>query len=224
MDIKKTSNVDNAKIKVLIHGPAGSGKTRLCATTGDKALILSAESGLLSLSEYEIDYVQIKTIDQLRDAYGKLVIDEVYDTVCIDSVSEIAEVILSEEKKKNKDPRKAYGEMQEQMMSLLRCFRDLDKNVYFSAKQDKIKDEATGAIMYGPSAPGTKIGPAMPYIFDEVFALHTWRDDEGNLQSALQTQRCSQYEAKDRSGRLDFQEPADLGQIFSKIKQTKKGE
>jgi hypothetical protein len=222
MEIKKTSDVTNTKIKILVHGLAGSGKTRLCATAKNP-IILSAESGLLSLQDFDLPYIEIANVDDLRAAYAFLSKDTSYDWVCIDSISEIAEVVLSSEKAKTKDPRKAYGEMQDVMMGLLRSFRDLDKNVYFSAKQDKVKDEATGMFFYGPSAPGTKIGPAMPYLFDEVFALHAWKDDEGNLQSALQTQRCAQYDAKDRSGRLDFQEPADLDAILTKIKQPKEG-
>ena len=48
MQIKKTNDVTASHIKVLVHAPAGAGKTRLCATTGGKTVILSAESGLLS--------------------------------------------------------------------------------------------------------------------------------------------------------------------------------
>ena len=139
---------------------------------------------------------------------------------CLDSVSEIAEILLASEKLKNKDPRKAYGEMQEQMMGNMRGFRDLPKNIYFSAKQDKVKDEITGGLIFGPSAPGTKIGPAMPYLFDLVFALHMWKDQEG-VTHGLQTQRDAQYEAKDRSGKLEVMEAANLGHIYNKI--IKKG-
>ena len=39
--VKKTG------LKVILYGPAGSGKTRTCATTGEHTLIISAEGGLL---------------------------------------------------------------------------------------------------------------------------------------------------------------------------------
>lgn len=217
MIITNTKDVAARYIKVLVHGGAGSGKTRLCGTTGGTPLIISAESGLLSLSGQEIDVTEVKNMEDLQTVYQFLTTDTKYDWVCLDSISEIAEVVLSEEKAKNKDPRKAYGEMQEIMTALLRSFRDLPKNVYFAAKQEKAKDEVTGGFIYSPSAPGQKIGQAMPYMFDEVFALHTWKDAEGNVQRALQTQRDAQYEAKDRSGRLDMVEPADLGLIYNKI-------
>ncbi|MCK5604791.1 ATP-binding protein [Candidatus Pacearchaeota archaeon] len=217
MEITNTRDVSAQYLKILVHGAAGSGKTRLCGTTGGKTVILSAESGLLSLAGQDIDVIEIKTMADLYGAFAFLQTDTIYDWVCLDSISEIAEVVLATEKAKTKDPRQAYGELQTQMMQLLRGFRDLPKNVYFSAKQDRAKDEVTGGMIFAPSAPGTKVAPAMPYLFDLVFALHNWKDEEGNVQSALQTQRCAQYEAKDRSGKLEMVEPADLGAIHTKI-------
>lgn len=217
MEITNTKEIAASYIKMLVHGPAGSGKTRLCATTGGTPLIISAESGLLSLRGLDLDVVEVKDMESLREVYTFLLSDEKYDWVCLDSISEIAEVVLSAEKKKTNDPRKAYGEMQDIMMSLLRSFRDLPKNVYFSAKQDRVKDETTGGIIYGPSAPGQKIGPAMPYMFDLVFALHSWKDSEGVMQRALQTCADANYTAKDRSGCLAMAEKPDLGYIRNKI-------
>ena len=217
MKITNTKDVSATTIKVLVHGPAGAGKTRLCSTTGGKPIIISAESGLLSLSGMDIDVIEVKDMAGLQEAYLFLKDDKKYDWVCLDSISEIAEVVLEAEKAKTSDPRKAYGEMQTTMMSLMRSFRDLPKNIYFSAKQERVKDEMTGGLVYGPSAPGQKVGPAMPYLFDIVMALHSWKDEEGNIQRALQTQKDAQYEAKDRSGKLEFIEKPDLSLIHSKI-------
>jgi hypothetical protein len=62
----------NHGLKILIHGPAGSGKTRICSTTGDleNTLILSAEAGLLSLRDHEIDVILIKSLDDMRNAFA----------------------------------------------------------------------------------------------------------------------------------------------------------
>ena len=217
MQITNTKDIAAKHIKVLVHGGAGAGKTRLCATTGGKPIILSAESGLLSLAGYDIDVIEIKEMQDLYEAYSFLQTDQVYDWVCLDSISEIAEVVLEAEKRKTNDPRKAYGELQTTMMGLMRSFRDLPKNIYFAAKQEKVKDEVTGGLVYAPSAPGQKIGQAMPYLFDEVFALHSWKDETGQIQRAFQTQKDAQYEAKDRSGKLEMIEPPDLAHIYQKI-------
>lgn len=217
IQFENTANIAAKYIKVLVHGPSGSGKTRLCGTTGGKTLIINAEGGLLSLRGTNIDVFTIKTIDDVRTIYAHLLTDKVFNWVCLDSISEVAETVLAHEKKQTKDPRKAYGELSDIMNEMIRCFRDLPKNVYFSAKQDRVKDETTGQVFFAPSAPGQKLGASLPYFFDEVFALHNWKDETGTIQSGLQTRRDAAYEAKDRSGALDVVEPANLSAIYTKI-------
>ena len=105
----------------------------------------------------------------------------------IDSLSEIAEVVLSTEKRSAKDPRAAYGEMQDQVSSLIRAFRDLpQKHVYMSAKAERSQSE-TGALLYAPSMPGNKLGQSLPYFFDLVFALRCESDADGAIQRIIQT-------------------------------------
>jgi phage nucleotide-binding protein len=217
MEIKNTNDITEQYFKVLVHGPSGSGKTRLCGTTGEKTLIVSAEAGLLSLRGTNVDYVDVKSMADLKEVHAFLKADTTYKWVCVDSISEIAEVCLSYEKEINKDGRKAYMEMGEQMVKIIRAFRDMPKNVYMTAKQDKVKDDVSGLIYFGPSCPGQKVAASLPYLFDEVFALHTKRKDDGTIVSALQTQRDEQYEAKDRSGKLAMWEKADLATIYAKI-------
>jgi hypothetical protein len=208
-------------VKILCYGSSGAGKTRLCATTGGKTVILSAEAGLLSLREHDIPFIQIQGIDDIYQAYDYLANDpegQTFSWICLDSISEIGEVVLSAGKKSAKDPRAAYGDLQEKMGDLLRAFRDIPgRNVYFSAKQDRIKDEATGIMLYGPSMPGQKLGLQLPYFFDEVFVLRAERSPDGSLVRTLQTFQDVQYTAKDRSGALAPYEDPDLGAIATKI-------
>jgi len=222
--ITNTKDIAAKYIKVLVHGAAGSGKTRLCGTTGGKTLIISAEAGLLSLRGQDIDVAEIKSMADLVEIYEMMRTDTQYEWVCLDSISEVAEVVLVTEKTNNKDPRKAYGEMNDQMTAIIRGFRDLPKNVYMSAKQERLKDDISGQLFFSASAPGQRIGQALPYFFDEVFAFHAWKDAEGNIQRALQTGRDNQYDAKDRSGALEFIEKPDLAHIYAKITNTTKGE
>jgi len=65
--------------------------------------------------------------------------------------------------------------------------------------------------------PGARLANELPYLFDECFALRVEKDNEGGIQRWLQTQRDVQYEAKDRSGKLDVFEPANLGSVITKI-------
>ena len=207
-------------IKILVHGQAGIGKTCLCATL-PFPLILSVESGLLSLSSFDIPAIEIKNLDDLSEAYEWIANSEEarqYQSICLDSVSEIAEVVLSNEKDKEKDPRKAYGNLQDIMLDLMKCFRDLPgKNVYFSAKQERIQDE-TGRLLFGPSMPGQKLAQQVPYLFDEVFSYQMVRDENNVPKRILLTQPDGICVAKDRSGKLDMWEDPDLGAIINKIR------
>jgi phage nucleotide-binding protein len=216
--IKNTADVESAKVKICIYGQSGAGKTTSLASM-PSPIVISAEAGLLSLRRFKLPYIEIKTLADLREVYvWATKSDEArhFETIAIDSLSEVAEVVLAAEKKASKDPRKAYGEMQDQMHDLVRAFRDLPKHVAVTAKLDKVTDE-TGRIFYGPGMPGQKLGQAIPYFFDEVFALRVERDADGNEHRALLTSSDGSWVAKDRSGILDQWEGVDLGAIVARI-------
>lgn len=221
MAVKLSSTKDAASngIKLLVHAPAGAGKTKLCATTGAPTIIISAEAGLLSLREFDIPTLEVATLDDVHEAYAYVLAHPEFEWVCLDSISEIAEVVLNNEKKAAKDPRQAYGALAEKMTDLVRAFRDLPgRNVYMSCKQDRVKDERTGMVLYSPSMPGNTLKQGISYFFDEVMALRVEADQEGNPYRCLQTVRDLQYEAKDRSGALDAYESPNLAAIAAKIK------
>ena len=219
MKLQRTNSIAASGVKLLVYGAAGAGKTSLIPTLPNP-IVLSAEGGLLSIADADVPFIEIKTIDALHEAYAWLVgSDEAkeYQSVALDSISEIAEVVLNAEKKATKDPRQAYGAMQEQMADLIRAFRDLPgKHVYMSAKLDKSQDEM-GKMLYAPSMPGNKTGQQLPYFFDEVLALRVERDADGNAYRALLCDGDGSWLAKDRSGKLDQWEAPDLGEIIKKI-------
>jgi hypothetical protein len=178
---------------------------------------VSAEAGLLSLRGEDIAVAEVKSLAELRAVYAYLRKgDHPYRWVIVDSISEIAEVCLGEEKRSAKDPRAAYGQMAEVVVGTLRAFRDLPCHVVFTAKQDRTQTEG-GAMLYGPSMPGKQLGPAVGYLVDEMFALRVTKGDDGALIRSLQTGPDGVYDAKDRSGSLQHYEPADLSAIAAKI-------
>ena len=220
--LKRTGSLGATAVKFLGYGGAGYGKTRAISTL-PTPITLSAEAGLLSLKEYDLPYIEITSLADLHDAYAWLIgSDEAkaFESVALDSFSEIAEVVLADEKKvlvsgKLRDPRQAYGAMADKMADLLRAFRDLPgKHVYFSAKMEKAIDEL-GMSTFAPSMPGNKFAQQLPYFFDEVFAF---RKEAGHF--AIMTGTDGLWSAKDRSGKLDLWEPPDLGAIIKKIAGT----
>ncbi len=207
-------------VKVLVYGQAGAGKTVL-ASTAPAPFLISAEGGELSLRNVQMPMAKVTTVDDLRDIYAWCEQSQEakqFQTICIDSLSEIAEVVLNNAKRQVKDPRQAYGELIEKMETTIRMFRDLPgRNVYMSAKMEPTKDELTGVVKYGPAMPGKQLAVKLPYFFDQVCRLGINKAPSGESYRFLQTQPDMQYEAKDRSGALASVERPDLGYIFRKI-------
>lgn len=208
-------------IKALVYGVAGAGKTRLCATNPN-SVIISAESGLLTLRDVKIPVIKINSLEGLNDAYQFFASSheaKQFQGINLDSISEIAEVILAAAKATVKDPRQAYGEVIEKTLKLVRAFRDLPGyNFLCAAKMESVKDEVTGGVKFGPSMPGSKLGNQLPYFFDEVFHLGIGKDQQtGQPFRYLQTQPDIQYVAKDRSNCLSMYETPDFGAILTKI-------
>ena len=223
-------------VKMLGYSRAGMGKTVLIATCPNPVMI-SAESGVLSLAKanlerlfgvatpgitYNIPVIQVKNVQQLMEAHQWA--EQSYEarqfqTVCLDSTSEIAEVVLSHAKKQNKDPRQAYGALLDQMIDTIKAFRDLyGKHVYMTAKEERFKDDLTGGTICGPMMPGGKLGPALPYTVDVLFHINKAKDPAGGPDYRyLRTQPDFNYEAKDRSGALKEIEVPHIGYLINKI-------
>lgn len=218
VQLKSTGDISSNGLDIMVYGQAGAGKTTLIKTLPD-VVVLSAEGGLLSIQDANLPYIEITSMADLMEAYEWLSSGEAkkFQSVALDSISEIAEVCLNSEKKIAKDPRQAYGAMQEQMADVIRAFRDLPgRHVLMTAKLEKATDEM-GRILYSPSMPGNKTGQSLPYFFDEVLALRVEKDGEGVSQRALMCDSDGLWIAKDRSGKLGTWEAPDLGEIIRKI-------
>jgi energy-coupling factor transporter ATP-binding protein EcfA2 len=218
IQLKNTAGVTANGVKLLVYGHAGAGKTTLAASM-PRPIIISAEGGLLSIQGAALPYIEVSSMETLREAFDYVSGSHgaEFDSIVLDSISEIAEVVLIHEKAVNKDGRAAYGEMAVQMTSIIRAFRDLPgKHVLMTAKVEKSQDE-TGRILYSPSMPGNKVGQSLPYFFDEVLALRVEKDAEGVAQRALMCDSDGLWLAKDRSGKLDAWEAPDIGAVINKI-------
>ena len=220
MTIKLTStDLVQTFVNALVYGESGVGKTTLCGTAPNP-LIISVEGGLLALANKSLPVFEVDTRNDLNEVHEWLKLSkeaDKFDTICIDSLSEVAEVLLSEEKLQTKDARQAYGAMADLMAVTVRGFRDFKKHVIFTAKNKKIIEESTGAISYMPSVPGQQFLHGLPYFFDEVFYMDYGKLADGTRYRFLNTVGDRQYIAKDRSGVLLPREKPDLQYIFDKI-------
>lgn len=219
--IKSTKDVHTNGIKLVLYGSSGIGKT-VMASKAPNPFFISAEKGLLSLANVDIPYVEVKTLNSMGSAYVYAK-DSDYETIVIDSLSEVTQACLDEFKKKmiaesqtgKIDARQAYGKIAESIGNLIRNFRDLDgKNVIFIAKERKVMDEDSKVTTFEAYLPGQVLPFDLPYLVDEVFCLQMTRKGERYIQTAADFKRI----CKDRSGTLANPEVPDFNIIFEKIK------
>jgi len=236
LQIDNVTNLTQSNgIKVLVYANAGMGKTVL-ASTAPAPLVISTESGLLSLRPqniervhgvgtagitYDVPVIEVNTESELETVYNWCLSPDWagYQTIFLDSFSEMCDKVLEEESRKTKHLQQAYGTMAKTMTSYLRKFRDLpNKNVVFICKSAPVKDELTGIVKYQPDIAGNVLKKGITYFFDEVFNLNV-ATDQATQQNYryLMTQPDMQYEAKDRSGALAPTEAPNLTHIFNKI-------
>lgn len=209
VEIKSTKEVTSDGLKVLVYGPSGAGKTTLIKTLPNP-IIISSERGLLSIADSDLPYIDIKTEADLRNAlkFCKSK-DCMYDSIALDSLTDIAEVILAEAQGMVKDGRQAYGILLVTMSAFIRSFKTIQgKHIYMTA-QEEVK-EVNGIDMTRPKMPGQALTAALPYAFDEVFRLSS---DRKGVRSLLTEQTATKI-AKDRTGKLAKEIDPDLGLVI----------
>lgn len=230
MKVNNIKTMPKMALKFLIFGESGVGKTTLAKTVGEPTLIISAESGLLSLEGSDIDVIDLLTDDEgrllpkekriarLGEVYKFLNLPETqkkYKWVFLDSMTEIFQNLveqLQSEYTDSKDTIKMWGEYAKRARSLVKSFRDLPHyNVVFTALSAEDKDENNRR--FTKINVNGSISTQLPSFFDEVFYYYIHED-----RRLLLTGKQENVMAKDRSGKLNKNEEPNLGLIAKKIR------
>lgn len=186
------------KIKALIYGDSGTGKTTFGATAPN-VIFANAEAGLLSVWNKRIPYVEIKTLKDLQDLYLYLAKwEHKYETVVIDSISEINDIIKSELETKRWRPLQIqdWGEIAKKIEDILRKFRWLDMHVIMIA-QENIERDDQKIVKYTPALNG-KSATKIAYFMDIVWYIEVLPTGE----HVINTQPSPKYLTKDRTWKL----------------------
>lgn len=228
--IKKTGDVASSRVTMVITGPSGIGKTSLIRTLPapeSRILLIAAEPGLACLHGTNIDTIEVDPLnptDHLEEIYEALCTDEFkkkYDYIFIDSLTEVGEMVLSFLKKdphygQAKNILQMYGKYADMMTVLIKGYRDLmDYSVIFTCLDSVEKDGLEKIESFNLS--GTKIKNNLKSWFDIVMFYRIFTDEDGNHVRKLVTDIAEAPLAKDRTGRLDPYEEADLEVIIKKV-------
>lgn len=237
MAVSYTTTAELAKvqgIKIAIYGNAKTGKTALAATA-PKPFIVAIEPGLIVLKRQNIvrmhgegtpgiNYreIQVANVTDCRDLRALHTSFErgdewtkAYETIFIDSLSQLAENELKYQMTQTPNGQKAYGEMADEVLACIRLFTELPKfHVVFTAKQ--AYSQAAGLL--SASFPGQLLDFHFPFEFDCILQTVVGDLPGGGINRFLRVTSDLKNFAGDRTGALN---PAGelpyLYNIFAKI-------
>ncbi|MGV1045335.1 ATP-binding protein [Limnohabitans sp.] len=150
-----------------------------------------------------------------------------YDYYFLDSLTVLSRLCFAwcktqpqafSEKTGKPDSRGAYGLLGQEMIAALTHLQHVrDKHVIYVAILEEKMDDFNRRI-YQLQLEGSKTGLELPGVLDEVVTLTALKADDGSVYRAFVTQADNSYgfPSKDRSGKLDAEEPPDLGRLIAK--------
>lgn len=177
-----------AKTKLLIYGDSGSGKTWLASGASKPLIVLTEPNGFTSAAHSNPDSLIIQTNDAetLRDAVRAAYVGEIegnkFDTLVIDSLTEIQRLFKEEILKKHRKDRftlQMWGELADTMRKFIRTVRDVPVHVVCTALMESVVDEGDGARYISPSFEGKKTGSEIMQYFNAVGFLYKTKTEEG---------------------------------------------
>ncbi len=218
-------------VKAILYGQPGTGKTPM-VNTAPRPVLLATEPGLLSMKGSTVptwEAFSVEKIEEFFEWFFKSKEASNFDTLAIDSGSQLAELSLIKHQARCKDGRKAYGELS---LEVMKWFDQLyympQKHILLICKQ--MQAEVGKQIVANggafsvemtyqaqPFFPGKDLNIKVPHRYDEI--LHVSLAMVPGVSQptiAIRTKQTPEILARDRSGMLAELEPPNLSNIFSK--------
>lgn len=211
MDIKDLQPArDFAKIygcKAIVFGPSGRSKTP-SVNTCPRPVLLACEPGLMSMKGSNVPTWIGNTgprVDEFFKWFFHSNEPKAFDTLAIDSGTQMCDVYLQEALKTNKHGKAAYGEMATNVMNQLRpLFFMQQKHAYIICKE-----ETTEHGLRRPYFLGQQLPKDAPGLYDFLIQLDI-QNVPGMPPNTLAYRCNGDYSivARNRTGNLnDYEEP-----------------
>jgi hypothetical protein len=215
----KEITTKDLKLKVLVYGKSGTGKTTF-ACTFPKPYVFDFDNGMLSQRGKSVEYdtftnyaAFVQKLDTLEKQGG-------YETLVVDSVTTMQEYMMRDILQLNKrlEPTlHEWGRLVDGLQQLLGRMTKIAKHIVFVAHEQMIQDELTSEVWILPLIVGKKLPGQIPLWFDEVYRAQVGKKD-GKAVYQLLTTADTKYTAKSRLACLETMEVPDYNVIVSKIK------
>lgn len=203
------------KLKVLIYGDPGVGKTVLAAGA-PAPILIDVEGGSLSLRNHPalssvavMRYINVRQLELFAQKAAQGNFAE-YESVIIDSYSELQKRDLDDIVKAaaRKDPQRDpslpigmdYNKNTEHLRQIAAAFRDLDKHLVVICHAKEEKDDRTGTLFVRPNLT-PKLASTMAGIFDIVGYMSATGEGDSRRRT-LQVHPSPAIQAKSRIGNL----------------------
>lgn len=216
-------------VKMMLSGGPGAGKTPL-VNTAPRPILLVTEPGMLSMRGSKVPAFEAFTRGAIKDFFDWFTNSNDrrnYDTLAIDSLTNIAEIILADENIKQAHGLKAYGNMAEAVMEYCNILNYMEaKHIVLICKQGLVENGRTSMLQDGkivtepvmqkkPIFPGKDLNTRIPHMFDEILYMGI-ANIQGKQVTALRTREIPEVFARDRSGMLAELEFPNLADVFRK--------
>jgi len=213
----------DSKIKLMIYGSSGSGKTVAAVTFPKPLHVCDFDGKVKSAAAYWLDkepaMIEGVTFENYRQSEDRRVIAEFntwlrtmrefseedfpYKTIVVDSLTTLAEALLREIIRENPQTNRTFPDvpaMQDYLVNKTRFTQIITNilalpcNVVVVAHVSLDKDEVTGEMMKSPLLSG-KLASIIPVLFDELYHAYTLKKDDRLLYVA-QTRPDNGYIAR----------------------------
>jgi hypothetical protein len=222
-------------VKAVVYSKPGKGKTPMIAAL-PRPVILVTEPGTLSARKAPLtvpawEAFTPEAVAEFFEWFFKSAEAKSFDSLGIDSGSQMAETLLSIELKRQKDGRKAYGEMSRKTMEYFdQLFFMPNKHIIIICKEMAVEvgkniTRQDGVIVIEPTFqaqpyfPGKELNILVPHRYDGIFHLEDAQIPGVGKTVAIRTKGTDEVLARDRSGNLAELEPPDLAALIAKAMQ-----